>query len=74
MYIRYARPLVYQQHILIEANLVEIENRMKISYRILDAESGKRLTKAHTVQVAFCMKTREMLFASPRVLREKLGQ
>ena len=71
MYIRYARPLRFQQRIGVEANLVEIENRLKINYRIFDSESGKRLTKAHTVQVALCMETNEMLFASPRVLMDK---
>ncbi len=71
MNIRYSRPLKFQQKITVEANLVEIENRLKIKYRICDAESGERLTKAYTVQVALCMKTNEMLFASPAVLLDK---
>ena len=71
MHLRYARPLKFQQKISVEASLVEIENRMKISYRIFDVASGKRLTKAYTVQVALCMKSNEMLFASPRVLLDK---
>ena len=71
MYVRYSRPLKFQQKIAVEANLVEIENRMKIKYRIFDVVSGQRLTKAHTVQVALCMKTNEMLFASPAVLLNK---
>ena len=32
MYIRYARPLRFQQRIGVEAKLVEIENRLKINY------------------------------------------
>lgn len=71
MKIRYAQPLRFQQLIRVEASLVEIENRMKIDYRIFDADSGRRLTKAYTVQVALCMETQEMLFASPSVLLEK---
>lgn len=71
MNIRYARPLMFQQRIAVEAQLVEIENRMKINYRISDVETGRRLTRAYTVQVALCMKTNEMLFASPRVLLDK---
>jgi len=71
MNIRYAQPLKFQQKIAVEANLVEIENRMKINYRIFDVASGKRLTKAYTVQVALCLKTNEMLFASPRALLDK---
>lgn len=71
MNIRYAQPLKFQQKIAVEASLVEIENRMKISYRIFDGDSGQRLTKAYTVQVALCLKTNEMLFASPRALLDK---
>lgn len=71
MHIRYARPLEYRQKIRVEARLVEIENRMKIAYRIFDAESGKRLTKAHTVMVALNIESGEMMFSSPAVLLEK---
>ena len=70
--IRYAQPLVYQQHIHVDARLVEWENRLKIGYEILDAATGKRLTRGHTIQVAVEMQTGEMCFVSPDVLREKL--
>ena len=36
MHIRYAQPLKYRQKIRVEARLMEIENRMKIAYRIFD--------------------------------------
>lgn len=73
MHIRYAQPLKYRQKIRVEARLVEIENRMKIAYRIFDAESGKRLTKAHTILVALNIESGEMMFASPAVLLEKFA-
>jgi acyl-CoA thioester hydrolase len=69
---RYAAPLRFQQKIRVEATLVEVENRMKISYRIFDGESGKPLTKAYTVQVAVSIESGEMLFASPPALTEKV--
>jgi len=72
LHIRYAQPLIYQQRIHLDARLVEWENRLKIAYEILDATTQKRLTRGHTVQVAVDMQTREMCFASPNVLREKL--
>lgn len=71
MHLRYARPLKFQQIIAVEASVIEIENRLKIAYKIFDAQSGQRLTRAHTVQVALCMDTNEMLFASPAALLEK---
>ncbi|MFV0477608.1 MAG: acyl-CoA thioesterase [Parahaliea sp.] len=71
LYIRYAQPLRYRQQIRIVAELVEIEHRMKIRYTLYDVISSRRLTRAHTVQVALDMTNSEMLFASPPVLLEK---
>jgi len=73
LHIRYAQPLHYRQKIRVCAELVEIENRMKIHYRVFDAGNGRRLTRAHTVQVALELDSGEMLFASPRVLLEKFS-
>ncbi|MCL1824399.1 MAG: acyl-CoA thioesterase [Proteobacteria bacterium] len=72
LFIRYAQPLMYQQRLHFDARLVEWENRLKVAYEIRDAETQKRLTHGHTVQVAVNMQTREMCFVSPSVLFEKL--
>ncbi len=71
--IRYAQPIRFQQKIRVKARLVEWENRLKVDYEIEDVESGKRLTKAYTVQVAVDMENGEMLLCSPSVLLKKLG-
>ena len=73
IFIRYPQPLYFQQKVQVRAKLAEWENRLKISYEIKDVDSGKRLTRAHTVQVALDMQTREMMFVSPEVLFQKLG-
>lgn len=73
MRIRYARPLRFQQKIRVIAEVVEWENRLKVDYRIEDKQSGQRLTKAYTVQVAVDMTSEEMLYVSPDILFEKLG-
>jgi acyl-CoA thioester hydrolase len=72
LFIRYAHPLYYQQRLHLDARLVEWENRLKIAYEIRDAATRKRLTRGYTVQVAVDMRTHEMCFASPSILREKL--
>jgi len=72
LFVRYAQPLTYQQHLHLDARLVEWENRLKIAYEIRDATTQRRLTSGHSVQVAVDMRTQEMCFASPDVLREKL--
>ena len=71
--IRYAQPAVFGQIITVKAHVVEWENRLKINYLITDKNSGLRLTKGHSVQVAVNMQTKTMCFASPRILFEKLG-
>lgn len=73
MRIRYAKPCRFQQKICVNAKLVEWENRLKINYLITDVETGQRLTKGYSVQVAVDMESQEMLFASPSILLEKLG-
>lgn len=73
LHIRYAHPLKFQQKARVIATLTEWENRLKITYVIEDCESGKRLTKGHTVQVAVEIASGEMLFASPDILFHKLG-
>ena len=73
MNIRYAQPLRFEQKVRVQADLIEVENRLKIDYRIFDVASGRRLTKAYTVQVALDMASGEMLFASPRALLDRVS-
>jgi acyl-CoA thioester hydrolase len=73
MRIKYVRPVRLGQEIVVSAALAESQNRLKIDYRIRDRSSGEVLTKAHTVQVAVCMRTGEMQFESPPALLDRLG-
>ena len=67
------KPARFKQKIIIEARLVEYENRIKIQYLIFDKASGERLTKGYSVQVAIDLATREMCFASPKVFLDKVN-
>jgi acyl-CoA thioester hydrolase len=73
MHVRYIAPAIFAQRIKLCAEIVEWENRLKISYLITDAQSGRRLTRASTTQVAVEIATREMCFVSPSVLLERMG-
>ncbi|RXZ36905.1 acyl-CoA thioesterase [Oxalobacteraceae bacterium CAVE-383] len=73
LHLRYAAPAVFMQRIKVRATIVEWQNRLKIDYLISDAESGGRLTRASSVQVAVDLASGEMCFASPPVLLQKLG-
>ena len=72
MRIKYIKPLHFKQTIRVHSEIVEYENRLKVAFLITDAATGEKLCKAHTMQVAVDMQTREMCFASPAILREKL--
>ncbi len=73
LHIRYANAARFQQKIRVTASLREWEHRLKIDYRVQDEETGQRLTKGHTIQVAVNMADNEMQLASPPVLARKLG-
>ncbi|MCE5362016.1 acyl-CoA thioesterase [Pseudomonas anguilliseptica] len=68
--LRYIRGAQFGQQIIVRADLVEWENRLKINYLISDAATGDRMTRGSSVQVAVEIATREMQFASPKVLIE----
>jgi acyl-CoA thioester hydrolase len=74
LHLRYIRPIQFRQWITIRTELVEYETRLRILYTIIDKNTGERLTKARTDQVAVDMKNNEMLLASPDILLEKLGK
>ena len=71
--IRYVKPAVFRQNITITATIVEWENRLKIDYLIIDKDTGARLVKGHSIQVAVDMQTKAMCFESPKILFEKLS-
>lgn len=73
MQLRYIAPASFGQRLILRADIVEWENRLKIEYQITDAVTGKRLNRASTTQVAVDIFTGEMCFVSPPVLFEKLG-
>ena len=72
IYLKYVNAARYGQVVVVAAEIVEYENRLKIGYRITDKASGQRLTKGWSVQVAVDAKTRELQFVSPRILIDKM--
>lgn len=72
MRIRYVQPLFFQQQVLVTCWIAEYENRLKINYLVSDKNTGKRLTKGYTIQVAVDMEKQELCLASPKILLEKL--
>lgn len=73
MRLKYVGMIAYGQRVVVRAEIVEWENRLKIEYQVRDADSGRVLNKAHTIQVALDIATREMRYVCPPVLWERLG-
>ena len=71
--VKYVRSAHLHQPLTVRAEIVEWENRLRITYVIKDAATGAKLTQASTIQVAVDAATREMLFVCPPVLWERLG-
>jgi acyl-CoA thioester hydrolase len=72
MRVKYVGSAKFTQVITVTASLVEYEHRIKINYLITDKETGAKLTKGHTVQVAVSLDKNELQLASPPILAEKL--
>ncbi|HTL99280.1 MAG TPA: thioesterase family protein [Holophagaceae bacterium] len=66
--IKYIKALRYGQKVLVEAMLLDYEDRLKIAYAIRDAESGVKLSKATTVQLAVDAQTGELAAGTPAAL------
>jgi acyl-CoA thioester hydrolase len=66
--LRYIRGAHFAQRLLVRADLVEWENRLKIHYLIRDSLTGERMTRGSSVQVAVEIASREMQLASPQAL------
>ena len=70
--VKYIKPIPFNHEIRVVATLTEWENRLKVEYVIFDAQSGVRMTKGYTMQVAVGIDSGEMCFASPKVLTDKI--
>lgn len=70
--IRYIGPARYGQQLKVSAVLREYEYRMRITYEIRDSETGTRLAKGSTCQVAVSIENGKMCFGSPEVFVKRL--
>jgi acyl-CoA thioester hydrolase len=66
--VKYIKPIVFKQRILVQAHLREWEHKLVIDYLICDQGSSEKLTKARTQQVAVKMPEQITQFTSPREL------
>ena len=70
--VRYVKPMVFAQKVRVLASMTEWQHRLVINYLITDINSGDRLTKASTTQVAVLMPDKITQFVSPKPLIERV--
>ncbi len=73
MGLRFIKAARFNQWLKVEARLTEWEHKLRFDYTITDRDTGARIAKGHTEQVAVDTKNWEMCLASPQVLADKLG-
>lgn len=73
MRLRYAKPCRFGDRIRVTARIVETEFRLRIDYQIHNADTGERLTKATTVQVALEVATGELCYPTPAILQQRIA-
>lgn len=60
--IRFMRPLRFDQHVLVQAKLQQWDQRLRITYRVVDKSTGGCMARGSTVQVPVDMESGELLF------------
>ncbi|MFL6676846.1 MAG: acyl-CoA thioesterase [Burkholderiaceae bacterium] len=71
--LKYVRPALFNRPLVVRAEIVEWENRLKFEYEIRDKATGEKVNSAMSIQVAVDLATREMQYVCPGVLWERLG-
>ena len=66
------RPAEFGQILLVTASVKEYENRLVLDYFVIDEQTGEKLTKGRTIQVAVEIESGELQLASPAVLMAKI--
>ncbi|AKE53145.1 acyl-CoA thioesterase [Kangiella geojedonensis] len=72
MRVKYIKPANFGEKLLCIATFKEFENRLKIDYLIQNAQTGEKLCKGYTVQVAVTTTDFEMQLVSPKILQQQL--
>ncbi|OAM37693.1 4-hydroxybenzoyl-CoA thioesterase [Eikenella sp. NML080894] len=72
--LKYIRPARFGQKIRVEMAVTEYESCLRIDYILRDAESGIKLTQAHTTQVAQRIDNSEMQFQTPASWQQAVRQ
>jgi len=72
MKLRYLQPARLGQRLAVSAAVTDYEQRLRIAYEIADAASGRRLMRAHSIQVPVRIDDGRMEYRTPEALRARI--
>ena len=70
--VKYLRTSKYAQRLRVRASMIDWENHLTINYLLTESDSGQRVARAQTKQVAVEASTGLMQFTTPPVLVERV--
>ena len=70
--VKYIRPCMFKQKILIKAEIAEVEPCLILKYSIIDAISREKILKGSTMQICVNTKTGNTLYELPENFAKKL--
>ena len=73
MKIKYIRPCIFGQKIIVQTTLEACDNFLYFKYVFTDAATGQKLCKAETKQMCVSIKDRESLYEIPEFVLKQLG-
>jgi len=63
--LKFVAPLRFDQRFVVQSRVSEYENRLRIDYLLLDADSGTRICKGYTIQVAVASQAARCSWSHP---------
>ena len=70
---KYIQPLNFNQEVVIQTILEEVEPAIRIKDKIFDKISGDKVFEAETMQIAVNIETRQTVYSAPERLLKNLG-
>ena len=72
--LKYIRPARFGQHITIRTGLREYESCLKLDYLIFDRDSGEKMAKGATMQIAVHIESGETQYQTPDDWQQRIRQ
>lgn len=71
---KFIEPTTFNQDIIIETSLEELEPAIKMKYTFFDKKTGKKVFRAETLQIAVDINTRESKYEAPKRLKDVIKE